>query len=90
MASAIPVVCQAESKSTTEIPFDADICLLRVGVDEVLGLRIPEGLESERQECRRVQVVLIQKNGLREVESLKLLLVRKVIECPEDCGVRRW
>src|SRR5579864_7615018 len=90
VTSAIEVVCQTESESATEIPFDGHIRLLRVGVDEVFGLGIAEGLESQRQECGRVQVVLIQKNGLREVESLKLLLVGKVVECPEDSRVGRW
>ena len=31
-----------------EITLDTQVCLLRIGVNEVLALRISEGLEPER------------------------------------------
>ena len=56
MASAIEVVGKTQSEAAAEIAFHGDVCLLRVCVDEVLGLRIAEGLKGERQEGRiRVQ-----------------------------------
>ena len=53
MASAIEVVGEAERESLAEIALDGDVRLLRVGVDEILGLRIAEGLEAQRQERGR-------------------------------------
>ena len=78
MTSAIEVVGEAESEAATQIALDGEVRLLRVRVNEILRLRIAEGLEAERQESRRVQIVLIEKDGLRKVQSLKLLLIGKI------------
>ena len=52
MASAIEVVSEAQCEAVAEIALNASVRLLRVGVDEILCLRIAEGLEAERQERR--------------------------------------
>ena len=50
MPSAVEVVSQIQGKSVAQIAFDADIDLLRIGINEILGLRIAKWLEGERQE----------------------------------------
>ena len=52
MATAVEVVGQTQSEPAAEIAFHREIGLLRVGVNKILGLRIAEGLEAQRQECR--------------------------------------
>ena len=71
-----------------QIALDAEVSLLRVGVDEVLGLRIAEGLEAQRQErpASQVQVVLVEELRLGKVQRLELLLVRQIAEV----GIGRW
>ena len=81
MTSAIEVVGEIQSEAAAEVALDAEVRLLRVRVNEILRLRIAKGLEAQRQESRRVQIVLVEKNRLREVQSLKLLLVGKISEC---------
>ena len=49
MASAIEVVGQTEGVAAAEIALKGQVCLLRIRVDEVLGLRISEGLEGQRE-----------------------------------------
>ena len=84
MASAIEVVSQVEGEAVAQILLDAEVGLLRVGVNEILGLWIAEGLKGQRQEGRRVQVVLVQENGVR-LKCIELLLVGKVAKV----GIRR-
>ena len=66
MASAVEVVCQAESIAVAEIALDGEVRLLRVGVNEILGLRITEGLEAERQESAlsQVEIVLVEEDRI--------------------------
>src|SRR5208283_4386592 len=78
MASAVEVVRQIEVEAIAKVAFDAEIGLLRIGVDEVLGLRITEGLRDQRKERRGIQVVLIKKLRLREIYRLESLLVGQV------------
>ena len=52
------------AQAAAEIVLYAQICLLGVGVNEILGLGIAKGLKSKRQKARGVQVVLIKENGL--------------------------
>ncbi len=75
VASAVEVVGEAEGESVAEIVLDAEVRLLRVGVDEILRLRISEGLEGERQERGlarvrgvEVQIILIEKDGLGKIQ----------------------
>ena len=75
MPSAIEVIGETQSEAVAQIALQGEVRLLRVGVDKVLRLRIAKGLESQRQERRGIQVVLVQKNRLRKVQGLKLLLV---------------
>ena len=51
MAPAVEVVGEAERVTAAEIMFERQVGLLRIRVHEILGLRISEGLETERQEC---------------------------------------
>ena len=51
VAPAVEVVGQTESEAVAKIALDGEVGLLRVGVHEILSLRIAEGLEAERQEC---------------------------------------
>ena len=62
VASAIEVVGKAESEAAAQIPFQRQVSLLRVGINEVLGLWIAEWLKGKRQKVGRVQVVLIEEN----------------------------
>ncbi len=50
MASAIEVVGETEGEAAAQVAFQREVRLLRVGVHEILGLRIAEGLEGQRQE----------------------------------------
>ena len=47
VASAVEVIGETQCVSIAEIALDAQVRLLRIRVDEVLRLRIAEGLESE-------------------------------------------
>ena len=67
MTSAVEVVGKAKSEAVTEIAFDRDVRLLRIGVDEVLGLRIAEGLEASGRKVERVQIILVEKDGLWKI-----------------------
>ena len=91
VAAAVEVVGHAQGVATAEIVLDGEVRLLRVSVNEVLGLRITEGLEGKRQESRRarvqVKVVLVEEDRLREVERLKLLLVRQIIKSGQHQGI---
>ncbi len=75
MPSEVEIISNAESVTVAEVLFQRDVRLLRIRVDEVLRLRVAEGLEAERQGCGRVQIVLVEKDRLGKVLSLKLLLV---------------
>src|SRR5258708_37533929 len=79
MSPAVEVVGQTQGISAAEIVLDGKIRLLRVRIDKVLGLRVAEGLEPDRERSRR-QVVLIEKDRLRKIQRLKLLLVRQIAE----------
>src|SRR6266567_260205 len=91
MAPAVEIIGKTESEAPTEIAFYGDVGLLRIGVDEVLGLRIAEGLESEREKgsVARVQIVLVEEDRLREIQSLELLLVRQVAKVCVCLGIGR-
>src|SRR5438309_4270389 len=66
-----------------EVALDAEVGLLGVRVHEAFSLRISEWLKAQRQEGGGVQIVLIQENGLWEVQCLKALLVRVIAK---RCG----
>ena len=63
MPSEVEVISEAKSVAVAEVTFQSDVRLLRICVDEVLGLRIAEGLEAQWQKgwiaLGHVQVVLI-------------------------------
>ena len=65
VVSAIEVVGEAESESSAKIALDGEVRLLRVGVDEVLRLRVAEGLKTQRQERRgsRVREFKLSSSG---------------------------
>ncbi len=63
-----------------EIALHAQVRLLRIRVNEVFRLRVPKRLEPEWEEGRGIQVILVQENGLGEIERLELLLVGKKSE----------
>ena len=64
VAAAVEVVSQTEGEATAEVALDGQVRLLRVGIDEVLGLRIPEGLEASGRKCLgQVEVVLVEENA---------------------------
>ena len=46
MASAVEVVGQIQSKAAAQIALKAEVCLLRIGINKVLSLRIAEGLNA--------------------------------------------
>ena len=58
-----------------EIAFDTQIGLLRVCINEVVTLRIAKRLKTEREKRRRIQIILIKEDRLREIQSLKALLI---------------
>src|ERR1035438_3376292 len=49
---AVEVVTNAQCEAVAEIAFDGQVRLLGVRIDEILGLRITERLEGQRQERR--------------------------------------
>ncbi len=69
MAAEVKVVGQADGEAIAKVALHGQIGLLRIGVDKVLGLRVAEGLEPERQEgsSGKVEVILVEENGLRNV-----------------------
>src|SRR6266404_2985671 len=52
VTSEVEVVGDAQGETTAKVALDGQIRLLRVGVNEVLCLRVAERLEAERQESR--------------------------------------
>src|SRR5262249_9673523 len=82
---AVVVVGDAGYEAAAEVALDREVGLLRVGVDEAFGLRIAERLESEREECLRIQVALIDEERIR-IEGVEPLLVRLVTECGNGTG----
>src|SRR6185312_2182390 len=77
MASAIEVVGDVDCVTVPEFALHAKICLLRVRVNEILGLRISEGLECNRQ-WGVGQIVLIEEGRLRKIQGLELLLIGQI------------
>src|SRR5208282_181110 len=70
--STVEVVGQAQSETAAQILLESQVRLLRVGVNKVLGLRIAEGLKRQREERRRIQVVLVhEEKGIRRGVSRK-------------------
>ena len=94
MAATVKVVSHAEGEAIAQVAFDGQVRLLRVGVNEVLGLRIAEGLERQRERKWRIrrrrigQVVLIEEQGIRLVQSLELLLLRLIVELAHGHAIR--
>ena len=87
MTPAVEVVGERKRVPPAKIALNGKVSLLRVRVNEILGLRISEWLEAQRQESRlrrvrqvEIQVILVQENRLREVQRLELLLVRQVAQ----------
>ncbi len=71
MASAVEVISQAEGVPAAQVALDGKVRLLRIGIHEISGLRISEGLEAQRQErspCE-VEIVLIQKNRIGSIRD---------------------
>ena len=78
MPPTIEVVCQAQSEAATEVLLKGQVRLFRIGIHKTLADRITEGLERQRERRCRVQVILIDKNRLRKIQRLELLLIRQV------------
>src|SRR6266849_5340017 len=94
MSPPVEVIRKVQREAVAQVPLDAEVRLLRISIDKILGLRITEGLEAERQERRirrvEVQVVLVEKLRLRKVEGLELLLVGQVAEVGVHSRDLRW
>src|SRR6266849_9517425 len=79
MAAAVEVIGQTQGEVMAELLLEAQIGLLGVRVYEVLGLGIAEGLERQRKESCRAQIVLINEQtgvrggGRREWRGIKSL-----------------
>jgi hypothetical protein len=50
MAATVEVVCQIQGEPIAQVPINAEVCLLRIRVHKVPGLRISEWLEPQWQE----------------------------------------
>ena len=89
MAATVKVVAQAEGEAIAEVALDGQVRLLRVGVNEVLSLRVTERLGEQRK--AGVDVVLIEKQCVRQegIEALRvggavggcLLITEKACKC---------
>ena len=76
VAAAVEVVSQAERHVMSQVLLEGQVCLLRIGINKTLSLGIAEGLEGHREECCRVQIVLIDEQvGVRRIEALLVGLV---------------
>ncbi len=77
MSSTVEVVGQAEGEAVAQVALGGQVRLLRIGVNEVLALRIAEWLEAEWQEgpLGEVEVVLVEEDRIGSIQGLKLLLV---------------
>ena len=89
MAATVKVVAHVESEATAEVALDGQVRLLRIGVHEVLGLRVPEGLEEQRQKAG-ADVVLRRNNvfdGRIETPRVGVPLAQKTVADTEKiCG----
>src|SRR6266536_967584 len=72
-----------------KVVLDAEIRLLRIRINKILGLRITKGLKSERHESGRVQVILIQEDRMRKIQCLKNLCIRLIAKSCGNSRVRR-
>ena len=92
MAAKVKVVGQTEGEAIAKVALDGQVRLLRIGVDEVLGLRVTEGLEAQWQESPlgQIEIVLIEEDRLGNIQRLELLLVRLVKEIGIRLGKDSW
>ena len=86
MASAVEVVGQAKRHVVSQVLLKRQVCLLRVGINKILGLRIAKGLEGHREKCCRVQIILVDEKV--SVGRIKALLVRLVSRNRRQARVR--
>ena len=61
VASTIKVVGQAEGRVVAQIVLECEVRLLRIRIHKILCLRVTKGLERQRKERCRLQVVLIDE-----------------------------
>src|SRR2546425_8924617 len=87
MAATVIVVSERQREIAAKVALDAEVGLLRVGVHEILALRISERLKAQWKKSRlrricqiQVQIVLVEKDRLRKIQRLKLLLVGQVAQ----------
>ena len=64
MATKVEIVGDADSHAVAKVAFQRQICLLRIGINEIIALRITKRLEAERQESAacKVEIILIEEN----------------------------
>src|ERR1035438_2611522 len=98
MPPAIEVVRQAERVPRSQVPFNSKVHLLRIGIHEILCLRISEWLEAHRQKRRRIQIILVEEDraGRRRDAATRVpsragksLLVRIVIQQTQNSRDRK-
>ncbi len=78
MPAGIEVVAQAERHVVSQVLLESQVRLLRVGVDEILCLRIAERLEGNREGRGWVQIVLVDEQVcVRRIEALLIWLVSR-------------
>ena len=76
MPTAVEIVGDAKCEIVPQVALESEIRLLRVGIDEVLGLRISERLKRQWEETRWLQIILIDEQA--RIEGIESLLTRQI------------